>query len=68
MLKQVRVQYFSLNGDEQDIFLANRLQLVQDRSSSKRVSFEYYLIVSDRCCRNAFKIALVVGNMRLSRI
>jgi hypothetical protein len=38
MLKQVRVQYFSLNGEEQDIFLANRLQLVQESALTKRVS------------------------------
>jgi hypothetical protein len=68
MLKQVHVQYFSLNGEEQDIFVVDRLQLVQEGSSSKRVSFEYYLTRSDRCCRNAFKIALAVGNMRLNRI
>jgi hypothetical protein len=27
MLKQVRIQYFSLNGEEENIFLADRLQL-----------------------------------------
>jgi hypothetical protein len=31
MFKQVLVQYFSLNGEEQDIFLADGLQLVQER-------------------------------------
>jgi hypothetical protein len=33
-----------------------------------RVSFEYYLTVSGRCCHNAFNIVLAVSNMRLNRI
>ena len=67
-LKALRHWYFSLNGDEQDTFLADRLQLVQDSSSRDKVTFDYYLNVNDRCCRKAFKIALGIGNMRLNRI
>ncbi len=67
-LQGIRHSYFSLNGEEQDTFLADRLQLMRDPSSGKNVSFEYYLNVNDRCCRKAFKIALGLGNLRLNRI
>ncbi len=49
-LKQIRLGYLSLNGEEQDTFLAGRLQLLQDLSARNKVSFEYYLNISDRCC------------------
>jgi hypothetical protein len=49
-------------------FSCQSIAISSRRLSTKRVSFEYYLTVSDRCCRNAFKIALAVGNMRLNRI
>ena len=67
-LQDVRNLYFSLNGEEQDTFLADRLQLLSDPSSSKNISFEYYLNVNVQCCRKAFKIALGLGNLRLKRI
>ena len=67
-LKSIRHWYLSLNGEEQDTFLADRLQLVQDSSLGSKVSFEYYINISDRCCRKAFKIAFGIGNMRLDRI
>ena len=67
-LQGIRPSYFSLNGEEQDTFLADRLQLMRDPSSGKNVSFEYYLNVNDRCCRKDFKIALGLGNLRLNRI
>ena len=46
-LKEVRLWYLSLNGDEQDTFLADRLQLIQEYSSGKKVSFEYYLTLNE---------------------
>ena len=67
-LHSVRLYYFSLNGEEQDTFLAARLQLLQDSSSRAKVCFEYFLNMNDRCCHKAFKIAFGVGNMRLNRI
>ena len=62
-LKLIRHWYLYLNGEEQDIFLADRLQLVQDSSSRSMVSFGYYINVYNRCCRTAFKIAFRIGNM-----
>ena len=67
-LQAIRHVYFSLNGEEQDTFIADRLQLISDGGSRTSVSFEYYLTVNDRCCRKAFKIALGIGNLRLNRI
>ena len=67
-LQSIRQCYFSLNGEEQDTFLVARLQLIKDTSSRNKVSFDYYLNMNDRCCRQSFKIALGVGNMRLNRI
>ena len=67
-LHDVRNLYFSLNGEEQDTFLADRLQLMRDQSSGENLSFEYYLNVNDQCCRKDFKIALGLGNLRLNRI
>ena len=59
----------SLNGDEQDTFMILHMQLVQDhtaRASSMQV--EYYLTLSMKSCRVAFKIAYSIGNMRLEKI
>ena len=67
-LKDISLWYFSLNGDEQETFLSDRLQLLQESSSRNNVTFEYYINISERCCRKAFKIVLGVGNMWLNRI
>jgi hypothetical protein len=39
-----------------------------DASTRKNVSFKYYLSIRDKWSRNAFKIALGLGNMRLHQI
>ena len=68
-LRGLRQKYLSLNGEEQDTCMLSHMQLVQDhtaRSSSMQV--EYYLTLSMKSCRVAFKIAYSVGNMRLERI
>ena len=67
-LQSVRFYYFSLNGIEQDMFLAAHLQLLQDSSSRAKVFFESYWNMNDGCCLTNFKIAFGVGNMRLNRI
>ena len=67
-LQLLRQCDFSLNGEEQDTFLIARLQLVNDSSSRNTIWFDYYLNMTDKCCRQAFKIALGVGNMRLNRV
>ena len=46
-LQPVRLYYFSLNGEEQDTFLAARLQLLQDSSSRTKVLFRYFLNMND---------------------
>ena len=67
-MKEIRLWYFSLNGEEQETFLSDLLQLLQESSTRNTVTFEYYINISERCCRKAFKIVLGVGNMRLNRI
>ena len=67
-LSLLRQCYFSLNGEEQDTFLVARLQLVNDSSLRNTISFDYYLNMNDKCCHQAFKIVLGVGNMRLNRV
>ena len=66
-LRGLRQKYLSLNGDEQDTYMISHIQLVQDhaaRASSMQV--EYYLTLSMKSGRVAFKIAYSIGNMRLA--
>ena len=68
-LRGLPQKYLSLNGDKQDAFLISHMWLFQDHTwwaSSMHV--EYYLALSTKCCRVAFKIAYSIGNMRLQRI
>ena len=67
-LRELRRHYFSMTGDEQDIYLTSHMQLVTDKSAGIKVSFEYYIFHSQQICRVAFKIALRVSNMRLHRV
>ena len=68
-LRGLQEKYSSLNGDEQDTFLVSHMQLVKEYlevSCAQQV--EYYLTLTMKCCRVAFKIAYSIGNMRLQRI
>ena len=65
----MREKYLSLNGDDQYTFLISHMQIIRDqgtRATSTHV--EYFLDLSIKCCRVAFKIAHSIGNMRLQRI
>ena len=57
-LRELRRYYFSMTGDEQDTYLASHMQLVSDKSTGIKVSFEYYIFHAQQICRVAFKIAL----------
>ena len=57
-----------MTGDEQDTYFVSHMQLVSDKSSGIKVSFEYYIYHAQQICRVAFKIALCVSNMRLHRV
>ena len=68
-LRGLRHKYLSLNGYEQDTLLVSHRQLVKDHlamSCSQQV--EYYLSLTMKSCRVAFKIAYNIGNMRLHKI
>ena len=67
-LRRLRRHYFSMTGDEQDVYLGSHMQLVSDKSTRINVSFEYYIFRAQQVCRIAFKIALCVSNMRLHRV
>ena len=40
-LRSLRRYYFSLTGDEQDTYLATKMQMVKDILSDIKISFEY---------------------------
>ena len=62
-------KYLSLNGEEQYAFLISHMQLVKDHAVGANLTHvEYYLGLSTKCCRAAFRIAHNIGNMRLQRI
>ena len=61
-LRGLQQKYLSLNSDKQDTFLISHMQLV------KVQHVEYYLSLSVKSCRVAFKIVYRIGNMRLQRI
>ena len=67
-LRELRRFYFSMTGDEQDTYLGSHMQMVSDKTSGIKVSFEYYIYHAQQICRVAFKIALCVSNMRLNRV
>ena len=67
-LRSLRRYYFSLTGDEQDTYLGTKMQMVKAIWSDIKISFEYYLLDAQQCCRVAFKISLCVSNMRLHRV
>ena len=57
-LRSLMQYYFSLTGDEQDTYLATKMQMVKAILSDIKISFDYYLFVEQQCCRVAFKISL----------
>ena len=65
-LQSIRQCYFSLKGEDKDTFLVAWLQLIKESLSRNKVSFDYYLNINDKYCRQSFKIALGVHNMRLN--
>ena len=67
-LRSLRRYYFSLTGDEQDTYLATKMQMVKHILSDIKISFEYYIFYGLQCCRVSFKILFYVGNMRLHRV
>ena len=67
-LRELRRFYFSMTGDEQDTYLGSHMQMVSDKTSGIKVSFEYYIYHAQQICRVAFKIALCVSNMQLNRV
>ena len=67
-LWSLRRYYFSLTGDEQDTYLATKMQMVKAIWFDIKISFEYYLFDAQQCCRFTFKISLCVSNMRLHRV
>ena len=70
-LRRMRENYLSLNGDEQDTFLISHMQLLKEELQHVGIGsihVEYFLGMSNKCCRVAFKIAHSIGNMRLYRI
>ena len=67
-LRELRRYYFSMTGDEQDTYLGSHMQLVSDKSSGIKVSFEYYIYHAQQICRVALKIALYISNMRVHRV
>ena len=65
-LRRMREKYLSLDGDEQDTFLISHMQLVRDQATGVHV--EYFVDLSLKCRRAAFKIAHSIGDMRLQRV
>ena len=48
-LWSLRQYYFSLTGDEQDTYLATKMQMVKAIWSDIKISFEYYLFPVQHC-------------------
>ena len=67
-LRELRRFHFSMNSDEQETYPGSHMQLVSDKSSGIKVSFEYYIYHAQEICIVAFKIVLYVSNMRLHRV
>ena len=70
-LRVLRQKYLSLNGEEQDTFLISHMQLLKEELQHVGIGsihVEYFLGMSNKCCRISFKIAHSIGNMRLQRI
>ena len=42
--------------------------MVSNMSLDNSISFEYYIFITQQCCRVAFKFSLCVSNMRLHRV
>ena len=68
-LQGLRHKYLFLNEEEQDTYMILHMQLVQDHTTRAiSMQVEYYLTLSMKSCRVAFKIAYNIGSMRLERI
>ena len=68
-LRRMWKKNLSLNGDEKDTFLNSHMQLVRDQGTGATLTHvEYFLDLSIKCCRAAFKIAHSIGKMRLQKI
>ena len=59
-LRSLMRYYFTLTSDEQDNYLATKMQMVKAIWSDIKISFEYYLLDAQQCCRVAFKISYVL--------
>ena len=68
-LRGMRQKYQSLNGKELDTFFISHMKRVKDHTGGAcSTHVEYFLGLSTKCCRVAFKLTHSIGNMRLQRI